>query len=662
MDHALDDGSTPPGAAVQWAPSLLSTSETQFAQVIEASPSALVIVDATGAIRMVNRQTERLFGYPREALLGQSLEMLMPQRFRTRHTMLRETFTADGPFYPMGHGQGLFGLRRDGTEIPLETCLNQISIDGCRMVLAAVLDLTERRAIEAAKEAAEQANLAKSRFVALVSHELRTPLNGILGYAQLLAMDGGLTPLQQQRVGAMTRACRHLLRLIEHVLDYSAIEADRIELHPVHIAASALAETCLEFVRPNAMEKGLDLRLVVAGNAPQGLIVDPARLRQVVINLLGNAVKFTTTGWVDLRLLAGQAGGFRLEVADTGAGIPPDKRDRLFREFERLSPVSTSEGAGLGLAISMRFVRLMEGNIGYLPNPTGGSIFWLELPASCCADRPEDTTDGGLQTPGAPQVTQTLQVLVVDDMAMNRDVVGSFLRAAGHDPVLVSSGEQAVIAASEHDFDAILMDVRMPEMDGLEATRRIRGLAGPRGKVPVIALTAQALAGQIDECLAAGMTTHLAKPVQYESLLQMLHDVVAAAGQRDAAAPVTDSDAADEGPPVLDVEALQRTARFLTDADLVLNLDRLRQLIVTLLTTLSLPAGPDTSGAVETAHTVAGTAGTFGFMRLSDSARQFEQALLDRTSQAEPHLANLLREARTALDHLVAEGLIAVTA
>ena len=242
--------------------------------------------------------------------------------------------------------------------------------------LALEQEVVTRKAAEAearaARDAAEKANQAKTRFVAMVTHELRTPLNGVLGYAQLLRIEGGLSARQDAHVGAMMQAGRHLLDLIERVLDFASIESGRIELHPAEVSVRDLTEACIAFIGPMATERGLQLRVVQSHDVPRQIVADPARLRQVLLNLLGNAVKYTDAGSVELRLAAGGSpGGLRVEIADTGRGISEASRDRLFKDFERLDETTSVEGTGLGLAIAARIVGLMGGTIKYLPNPDG---------------------------------------------------------------------------------------------------------------------------------------------------------------------------------------------------------------------------------------------------------------------------------------------------
>jgi signal transduction histidine kinase len=393
--------------------------------------------------------------------------------------------------------------------------------------LALEQEVTTRKAgevdLRTAKDAAEQGSQAKTRFVAMVTHELRTPLNGILGYAQLLRIEGGLSTRQDAHVGAMMQPGRYLLEMIERVLDFASIETGRMELHPAEVSIRDLTEGCIAFISPMVTERALSLRVTYSHDAPRQIVADPARLRQVLLNLLGNAVKYTDTGGVELRLLAGASpSGLRVEIADTGRGIDEGSRHRLFQDFERLDAATSVEGAGLGLAIVARIVRLMGGTADYAPNPGGGSVFWFELPQ---ADLESPLQPDPVQ---AASPSSSLRVLLVDDIKINRDIVGSFLDAAGHTVTLTESGRESVRLAAEQQFDLILMDVRMPEMDGLEATRRIRALPGCHGQLPILALTAYTSPDQVAQCRDAGMDGHIPKPVDYETLIPAIDHAIAA--------------------------------------------------------------------------------------------------------------------------------------
>jgi signal transduction histidine kinase/DNA-binding response OmpR family regulator len=512
--------------------------------------------------------------------------------------------------------------------------------------------------LHAAKEAAEQASEAKSRFLAAITHDLRTPLHGILGYVELLFLDGDLNPTQSQRMEAITAAGQYLLGTINSVLDMSEIEADRVELHPVEIEPHDFIRTCFAVVRPRAEAKGLALVLAPAA-APLRLYADSTRLQQVVINLLGNAVKFTPTGSVEVRLQPSASGeGIRLEVADTGPGILERHRDKLFQAFERLNTkaVSNIEGMGLGLAIAARLVRLMGGEIGYARNPGGGSVFWVELPQGVV---PSAAVAVAASSPTAP--TTRLRVLVADDEAMNRSIASGFLSKAGHEVVCVDNGAAAVEAAATVDFDVILMDVRMPVMDGLEATRRIRALPPPRGEICVLAITAHAFVQQIEACRLAGMDGHLAKPFKRAALFAELEKVIM---ERRAVAPTALTVDAEHKLPIFDRTVFREIAELLSAAELEENLTTVITRAEALLSKLRMPGMQcNERELAEAAHKLAGGAGTLGFLSVAAAAREFEVAAdMDTPETMALALAGRLVVEIKASIPIVQQELVAVTA
>jgi signal transduction histidine kinase/HPt (histidine-containing phosphotransfer) domain-containing protein len=524
-----------------------------------------------------------------------------------------------------------------------------------------------------AKDAAEQADAEKTRFVAMVTHELRTPLNGILGYAELLRIEEKLSARQEARVAAMLAAGRHLREMIEGVLDFAAAENGQVMLHPTPVALRDLTADCIDCVGPMATTRKLSLRQMTAHDAPRQIIADPARLRQVLLNLLGNAVKYTDAGSVELRMLPGAAqGGLRIEVVDTGRGIDAADRDRLFRDFERLDATDSTEGAGLGLAIAARTVGRMGGTIGHTPNHAGGSVFWLELPPGELAAPALPTIVAVTRPPLrlAEPLSSGQRVLLVDDIEMNHEVIGAFLRAAGHEVVLASSGRDAVRLAGEHAYDLVLMDLRMPGMDGLEATRRIRALDAPHGTVPILALTAATLRDQITRCREAGMNGHVAKPVDYATLTQAVASatgtpaarwtaeatIAASAEVRQPRAPEvaapTPAQAATETPaqPRFDRAVLDQTLEFLSPVGAITQLQSLRDRQTQMLSLLDQPAEP--ALIAEAAHTLSSAAGMFGFAALSATARGFQQALAREAPEAEGLVTQMHVETTAALTML----------
>jgi len=523
----------------------------------------------------------------------------------------------------------------------------------------------------AARDVAERASRAKSRFLEGMSHELRTPLNGILGYAQLLGNEGGLNVAQAARVDAMLSAGSHLMEMIHCVLDLSEIETEHFELQITDVDLRRLVGGCLELVRPATETKGLDLRFCIAPGVPQNIKADPTRLRQVLLNLLGNAVKLTAQGVVELRVLTTANGAeLRFEVAGTGPGLSLEQSQRLFQKFEQLDADATRsvEGAELGLHISARLAGLMGGRVGHDGNSAGGSVLWLKLPlASRTLAGPRLDGAAGPDTLNAESLQaprRILRVLVVDDVLMNRDIASSFLRVAGHEVTCANSGAEAVAAVATTDFDVVLMDVRMPEMDGLEATRRIRALGGAQARVPIVALTAQAFANQVAECQEAGMDSHLPKPFDRDMLLAAVvraamtgsppdqtssPEVVGTAPVAAPAEPVIGLDL-----PVLNPTTFERTAGFLAPDVIATHLRTITNLSEVLLHDLHEPDALARTGdrLAEAAHALAGSAGMFGFERLSTLARRFEPAVQSGTKEAAALGASLSAALAATLEEL----------
>ncbi len=651
---------------------------------LQSIADGVITSDADGRVVWLNPVAERLTGWLAAEAAGRTLaEVFRIVDEATRGPMAEPApACADGLQSAAPPGRALL-ISRTGCEYGVEESEAPICNDAGD-VLGAVLvfhDVTQQR-LQAEREVrerelrvanaelnrlarhfadarniAEQASRAKTRFLASMSHELRTPLNGILGYAQLLRMDGGLSAPQAERVDAMLGAGTHLLEMISCVLDLSEIESGGAELQTAAVDLRSVAEAALTIVRPAAEGKHMALRLAISPDVPARVMTDPARLRQILLNLLGNAVKFTQQGSVELRVATppapGEAGGkrrLRFEVVDTGPGIRPEQHHLLFGEFERLDAAAGSlEGSGLGLSLSRRLATMMGGTLGHEDNPGGGSVFWLDLPLAAAADAPVPAraSDFAAAAPSPVRPAgQGPRVLVVDDVAMNRDIASAFIRSAGYDPVCADSGEAAVAEAAGVDFAAVLMDVRMPGMDGLEATRQIRAFGGKRSEVPIVALTAQVFTEQIDACRAAGMDTHVAKPFTLDTLLGAIKRGIEAAGSRRQPPPARPSAAApSQAPPgaalgadllVLDADALDRTAAVLKPEAVITYLRSLTGKAEALQE--DLRASGEIQGSAQrlasSAHALAGSAGMFGFDRLVFVARHFERAAKTDPAQA----------------------------
>ena len=382
---------------------------------------------------------------------------------------------------------------------------------------------TERGLVEAeraARHAAEAANRAKSQFLADMSHELRTPLNAVLGYAQLLTMDGGLSARQARGLDTIHKSGQHLLELINDILDLARIEAGRTELNPEAVNLRELLQTVVNLMRVKADEKRLAFVFEAGAGLPRAVMADERRLRQVLLNLLGNAIKFTDQGTVTLRADAqGKGPGqvlLRLEVEDTGVGMRPEEMQRIFEPFEQVGDAQRrAGGTGLGLAITRALVNDMGGQVHVSSEPGRGSRFSVELPLPVVQPAeaaPRQAAAGVPRYQGPAR-----RVLVVDDVVANRDLMCDFLTKAGFQVAQASDGSELLAAAKSFRPDLILMDSVMPSVDGLEATRRLRRDAG-LAAVPVIAVSASATAEHRAACLQAGVNVFLTKPVSLETL------------------------------------------------------------------------------------------------------------------------------------------------
>ena len=398
--------------------------------------------------------------------------------------------------------------------------------------------LRRQSAARAAQNRALAASQAKSDFLATISHEIRTPLNSILGFAALVADDPNLSPENRRRLDLVSRAGRSLAEIVGDLLDFAKVEAGRLDLALTPTSPAALLRDAVAILAPEAAAKGLYLRTVCAaegeGDVDRTLALDETRLRQVLMNLLANALKFTAQGGVTVKLTAGpEPGALRFEVSDTGIGIAAEVQARLFQRFSQAdSSISRSYGGtGLGLAISKALVTRMGGAIGVESQLGEGARFWIALTAEPAAVPPPAVAP-------APETTteRAARVLLVDDHPMNRELGKALLTLAGCETITADDGAQALRAVQAGDFDLVLMDVHMPGMDGLAAARAIRALTGPVAAIPIVALSADVLPEQIARCRAAGMDDHVAKPIRREELIAAVARALQGAAERPAAA------------------------------------------------------------------------------------------------------------------------------
>ena len=491
-------------------------------QFFDLSIDMLSIAGFDGYRKMVNPAWERILGYTPEELKGSSLLELV-------HPDDRAGVSAGFDRMRAGESMVSFEVRyraRDGSYRWL--LWNGRPAVERRLIYAAARDITERKAadekIAKLKQEAEDLSRAKGDFLARMSHEIRTPLNVIIGMGDVLER----TPLneeQRRHVRAFQKAGGNLLALIDDVLDLSKVESGRIVLEQTDFDPAAVAEEVVELLSVRARQKGLVFGCRIREDTPRRVIGDPARLRQVLINLAANAIKFTAQGSVSIEVEPDpdvrQAGFLRFSVSDTGIGVPPEKLDSIFEAFTQAEPSTTRTygGTGLGLAISKHLVELMGGRIWAESAPGRGSTFrftaWL-APGGGGAEA------GTLAFPirAAPAPTPGLRILVADDSGENRFLVAEFLKGLDCELDFAEDGKVALEKFCRRPPDLVLMDLRMPVMDGYEALRRIRGWESEQGRspVPMVALTASALDPELQTALQAGATAWLRKPVRLTTL------------------------------------------------------------------------------------------------------------------------------------------------
>jgi len=612
----------------------LRSSEDRLRSIIETAVTGMVTIDERGTILSFNPAAERIFGYAAHEMLGQNVKIIVPSPHKGAHDDYIRRYLETGKASIIGIGRDVEGERKDGSRFPMRLGIGEARTAAGRLFTGVITDLSKEKAAEAAlhdrqeqlvaaRDQAEAANRSKSEFLAMMSHEIRTPIHGVMGAIGLVA--SAKDEKERKRwTDLATRSATSLLAIINDVLDFSKIEAGRIDIYEEPGQIRGLVQATAESLAPLARDKGLTYEIEFGGQVDAWVSFDAGRLRQILSNLIGNAIKFTRRGFIRVRAetFGETADGLslRLTVTDSGIGIPASERDKLFQEFARLDRQRRGEveGSGLGLAISQRLARHMGGDITVESAEGAGSAFQVELPLRFTVAPASTAADSE-----APLVSsEPLDILVVDDSQANCDIAKAYLAAAGHRVSLASNGLDGFSAVLERRFDVVIMDMVMPVMDGVEASRRIRALGGNKGAVPIIGLTADVTSNRA-RFIEVGVATVLTKPIAGPALVAAVN---MAGGQERAAPPTAQPTTAaaktDDG---IDWKAVNRIRAELGVQVANSLLTGFVDEMTARADVLKMNVGSgDLPTLMKEAHRLAGSAGSYGLAEASSLACKLE--------------------------------------
>lgn len=498
-------------------------SESRIRAIVDTAVDGIITINSNGIVQTVNGSVERLFGWKPEEIIGRNISMLMPEPDRSRHDSYLRNHLSTGVARIIGIGRDITGQRKDGSLIPLRLAVGRVQVPGDPLFVGFVTDSTHHRNLENslrdAAERAEQAAAAKSTFLANMSHEIRTPMNAIIGFTELLLKDD-ITALQRSHLNTIRQSSRSLLGLLNGILDTTKLEKGSVELETLDFSLKKLAAQIVASLHLGARAKGLELSMDYPETLGEYFKGDPLRIRQILTNLVSNAIKFTECGAVTLsfRQEKGQEKGYVvMQVQDTGIGMTTQQLEAIFAPFTQADASISRRfgGTGLGTTIARQLVELMGGDIRVESHTGKGSTFMVRLPL-VPGETPVPREDHAIN-PALPP----LDILIADDVAENLELLTMTLHDGGHRVFMASDGEQAVNQFRARRYHVVLMDVHMPAVDGLEATRRIRQheMAYGLTPTPIIALTASVMVEDERAAMDSGMNGFAVKPLDVPKLM-----------------------------------------------------------------------------------------------------------------------------------------------
>ncbi|OYU32678.1 MAG: hypothetical protein CFE39_01615 [Comamonadaceae bacterium PBBC2] len=515
----------------------LRLSESKLHSIFAAVPEAIVVADATGHIVQCNEATASIFGYAVDDLLGEKIDLLMDDTDRQQHDRYLSAYRETGQKRLMNAPRVLQGRRRNGEMFPVRLTISEMRVDNEHFFIGVMQDFTAiqntQDLLVIAKEKAEQANRMRGDFLATMSHEIRTPMNGILGMTEL-ALEPEVNPVQQREYLVLARdSANHLLHIINEILDFSKIEAKALELELLEVCPAQLIRHTARSLEQLARAKGIGLHVSTVPNVPELVWMDPVRMRQVLTNLIGNAIKFTEQGTVTVKTQAlpgpdENSAWLKISVIDTGIGFDQARTDALFSPFTQADGSVTRSygGTGLGLAITRSLLQLMDGDITATSQPGMGACFVATIPVNKVMNLPEPAVQLPLGS-GASEQDKALSILLVEDHDINRKLAEIMLQRMGYRYATANNGQQALDRLARERFDVILMDVMMPEMDGITAVRLLREREAQTGRRSVVLMvTAHAMTGDRERFMAAGADGYVSKPMSQASLQKEINRVV----------------------------------------------------------------------------------------------------------------------------------------